>query len=228
MYDEFLRDKRVALVGPASSTELMKIGPLIDSYDLVARVGNYYDLVLEETGTRTDILCENFWFWDGKTNIDEQGLYDYWLSQGLKYVNHVWPNNHGLDRFKDINKGRVKITMQSDPMIKSIRNKIRSPTKGICTMLDFITRPFKELFLVGFSCSRGFYYRHGYLNNRFRMPPGDQEYIDPVESSKELSKWCVNTSSWHHHLDEEFNIMKQVASDKRVTTDEWLTKILCV
>lgn len=206
----------------------MKLGSLIDSYDIVARVGHYYDLVPEETGTRTDILCDNFWFWDGKTGIDEHGLYNKWLGEGMKWANHVWPNNLGISRFRDVNKDRVKIKLQPDSLITSIRKRVKSPTKGICTMFDFISQPIKELFLVGFSCSRGFYYRRGYLENRFRMPSGDAPYMDPHETSKDISKWCVNSRAGDHNLDMEFDAMKSISQDPRVTTDPWLTKILCV
>lgn len=226
MFKSFLEGKRVALVGPGAQTEIMKLGPLIDSYDIVARIGHYNILVPDEIGSRTDIIMENFWFWETKFNWDYKKLYDEWVRQGTKWFNHIWCDNIGLHNFDEINHGRIPIKYQEIDKIKSIRNSINSPTKGACAIHDLLDYPIKELFIVGFSFLKGFGYRKDYFTNPFSHPTWGTEYIDPKESVKDIHKWTVNLQGYDHKLQEELDWFKSI-NDKRVKCDEYLEIIRC-
>ena len=58
-YAEIIRDKTIAIVGPASYLENSKLGKEIDSYDLVVRINRGIELIenySSDIGFRTDIL----------------------------------------------------------------------------------------------------------------------------------------------------------------------------
>jgi hypothetical protein len=204
----------------------MKLGSIIDSYDIVARVGDYCKLVHDEVGSRTDILCENFWFWDDKYKIDRQGLYDEWVSQNTKFINYIWPDSNGLKNFLNINNSRLEISYQPFEIQLKIRDILGSPTKGMCAIYDMLSHPIKELFLVGFSFCKGFGYRKDYFTNPYRVPTGEVEYVNPHESANYISKWTVRLSGYDHNLEGELNWFKDI-KDKRIVCDEWLERIRC-
>jgi hypothetical protein len=225
MYAEFLKDKRVALVGPGAQTEIMKLGSIIDSYDIVARVGHYNVLVPDEIGSRTDLILENFWFWEPKFELNMVGLYDEWVKQGTKWFSHVWCDNTGIHNFWEINKGRVPIQTQKLEKIQAIRNQIDSPTKGACAIYDLLTHPIKELFVVGYSFCKAFGYRKDFFDNPFKHPTWGVDYVDPKESVHNLDKWTVKLRGYDHPLDKELDWFKSVKQDSRVKCDEWLEQI---
>lgn len=226
MFKSFLEGKRVALVGPASQTEIMGIGKLIDSYDVVARVGQYNRLVPNEVGSRTDIIMENFWFWDNNYKVDKEGLLAEWLSQGTQWFDHVWPDNVGLNVFLPMVLGKAKVATQKIEHINAIRKITGSPTKGMCSIYDLLTYHITELFVVGFSFHKAFSFRKDYYTNPFHMPTFGSEYQDPNESSHELSKWNVKVQGYDHDVREELNWFKGI-KDNRLKCDEWLER-LCV
>jgi hypothetical protein len=226
MLKSILEGKKVALVAPGAQTEIMSLGSLIDSYDIVARVGNLAPLVKDEVGSRTDILCENFWFWSDKYSIDKAGLYNQWLSEGVKYVNYIWPDSHGLLEFRKLNNDRLPISYQPFDVQLKIRDVVGSPTKGMCAIYDFLQYPIAELFVVGYSFCKGFGYRKDYFLNTFNVPTGEVEYINPLDSMKDLSKWTVNLKGYDHKLREELDWFKSI-KDSRLKCDPWLEKLLC-
>jgi len=72
----YFKNKTVALVGPASHLSGSSLGNYIDSFDIVARVGDQYfsqdDPIRNDIGGRTDILFNGFNCWG--TNIAENNL----------------------------------------------------------------------------------------------------------------------------------------------------------
>lgn len=228
MYKSILEGKRVALVAPGAQTEIMKIGPLIDSYDLVARVGIYTKLVPDEVGSRTDILCENFWEWtESHEHLKRQELYDEWMNQGVKMVRFVWMSTDGLIEFAKLDNNRTPVYMQSPEIQKAIRNVVGSPTKGMCSIWDFLVHPIKELFLVGFTSECGFGYRKDLVNNPFQAWRGcNVEYFDPHETSKNYDMFTRNIRHADHDHLTELNWLKGVKNDPRVKFDEWSERIL--
>ena len=58
-FSAFVKDKKVALVGPANYLNLFKFGEKINNYDLTARVNRGMELVENNSskiGSKTDIL----------------------------------------------------------------------------------------------------------------------------------------------------------------------------
>lgn len=222
MYEQFITGKSVALVAPGSQTEIMKLGSLIDSYDIVARVGCYAESVPDELGSRTDIICENFWFWNDDHVMPmarRKSIYDMWVKQGVQFINYVWPNSKGLENFKEMNTNNIIVRMQPEDLQKQIRSTVNSPTKGLCSIHDFLNSPIKELFLVGFTACRGFSYRKDYVDpNIGAIIP----YIDPKECAKDLCKWAYFNTS--HRFKEEFSYIKNHVRGK-VKMDEYMEKV---
>jgi hypothetical protein len=228
VYEQFLQGKRVALVGPGAQTEIMKLGDLIDSFDVVARVGHYNVLVPDEIGSRTDIVCENFWFWTNQYQLKKAEQYEEWIRQGVKFINYVWMESEGLQEFKRMNNGLLKLRLQPNDAILAIRSAVDSPTKGFCSIFDFLTMPIKELFLVGFTCGRGFGYRKDYFTNPFNMPTPNQQYVDPNESTHNLDKWTEKLRGHDHRPEEELNYLRDLLKHPKVSVDPWCERVLCV
>lgn len=225
MYAEYISGKRVCLVAPGSQTEIMKEGSLIDSYDIVGRVGLYNKLVPDEMGSRTDIRFDNFWCWDnsGRWHVDKKGLYELIDSEGTQIVRHPWCHTEGLNEFAKINDGRIDVSIQEEEIYKDIRKKVSTPTKGICSIFDLLHHDIKELYLVGFSFGRGFSYRRDCFENPYGQPCVESGYVEPSWSVNNLDKWSMTDPD--HDIKDEWEAFKRI-QDHRLHCDQWLTRLL--
>jgi hypothetical protein len=87
--------------------------------------------------------------------------------------------------------------------------------------------PIKELFLVGFTFSKGFGYRKDSIENTVNILPHWDKHIDPKEAVHNLDKWAVNLREADHKFSEELDWFKSF-KDSRIRCDEWMERVLCV
>lgn len=88
-FKNFLKGKKVVLVGPASSMKGRELGSFIDSFDVVVRTNNMMNSLLDnpelqkDFGTRTDVLYVNVTY---ERDMLEDWRMEDWVESGLKYV----------------------------------------------------------------------------------------------------------------------------------------------
>ena len=153
-YKNFLKGKRVAIVGPAKSVMFQKNGPLIDSYDVVVRICNTeadFDLSHhgDYIGTKTDVMYNVM-------DSHISNLKKWIVDNGVKYLSTTYPSQ---EWFFGRMKGNVKLLRREDAFktviippepyffVKKATNS--RPNSGFCAIIDLLSSELKELFITG-------------------------------------------------------------------------------
>tara|TARA_A200000159_G_scaffold163993_1_gene192034 strand:- start:1725 stop:2510 length:786 start_codon:yes stop_codon:yes gene_type:complete len=185
---EYVKNKRVALVGPAKSIEGIKQGSLIDSYDIVCRVKSFYvqPNKREFYGSRVDVLYTD----NNETNdvlpgdtITDKGdkrlitmsessiaLRESILKDQVKFIVSTYPKEEWffhrfispLSQMSRYTKVRI---LPGEPYM-TVREKTMRPNGGFSAILDLQSLPIKELYITGIDFYRSLY-KSNYLNSLY-------------------------------------------------------------
>lgn len=151
-----LKNKRVAIVGPADSAYEAENAAYIDSFDYVIRINkaivNWKPENEKYIGTKTDILLHNF-LENEKTG---GGILDFELFEkyGIKYVLNPIPIYFGFRNifnfYKKYSKS-YKTYIGYKPVYKKYieRFKPQRPTTGFSGLMMVLESDFKEFFITG-------------------------------------------------------------------------------
>ena len=237
-YYNFLKNKKVAIVGPAKSIEGTRQGALIDSHDVVVRVKSTYippDL-REDLGSKTDVLYTD----DESTNdilpgdtvrksgakwsINESSdLRDEKVD--IKYICSVYPQGEwffgrfieALERFSQSHDVRII----GDKPYFEVKKHTNRPNAGFSAIIDLLTAPISELYITGIdfyrSLYRGSYLNSGYTPDTIRSWAHSSDGVDPKTGKED-----------RHDPDAQFKYFKydMYLKDKRIKVDNFLAKAL--
>ena len=217
---QLLKDKRVAIVGAASSAYNSNKGEYIDGFDYVIRV-NKAPLLLKEgkglndIGTKIDILFHSFFEneYSGGGPLDFE-LYD---KLGVRYVINPIPTYFGyrgiFNFYKKYLLPRKVYTLDYAPYrrLEKAFGKFR-PTTGFCALHTALESDFKELFITGFT-----FFKTAYADG----------YRDTMKQAEQANKYIKESNI--HNPDIEYQEFKKLLvknSFKRIEMDETLKQIL--
>ena len=237
-YFDYLKGKRVALVGPAKSVEGTRQGSVIDDYDVVVRIKSIYipPSMVDDLGSRGDILyTDNHETNDimpgdevivsGDKSIINPSEVQEAEPMKFKYICSAYPQGEWFfDRFvpslnylSDIT--RVRIT-KDDPYFE-VKKHTNRPNAGFAALIDLLTTPLSELYITGIDFYRTLY-RGNYLNSKWtsdtvKRMAHDHDGVDPKTGKKD-----------RHEPDLQFKYFKydMYLKDKRIKLDPFLTKII--
>jgi GT2 family glycosyltransferase len=212
-YFEFMKGKRVAIVGPAPNVIGSKQGKKIDSYDIVIRVNKFLfsdNRHEDDLGSRTDILynCLN--------RDPENGgpiTIGMMTDNNVQWVCCPYPEIAPFDRdvvtFKNLNKGKVPFHVIDEEYYVDVSNQMGTrPNTGIVAILDILNQHVKELYITGFTFFQGGYYKD-------YRPLNEKQVMGRMDAHK------------NHSQEPQRKFIKYVYEhDKRVTVDKDLEKIL--
>ena len=219
---DFLKDKKVILVGPSESLLKNKNKEFIESFDIIVRVNRGIeptDKYGEYVGERTDILynCmlehpDNGW------KIDS----NYFASKKLKFVvYHPEVDFHGraIDKDPSHLKPKTIKKLQNNNIFTNkigfeFYNKISSqvkcrPNTGYIAIFDLLNYDVKELYITGFTF---------YLD---KFMPGYKDQVD----KEEFNNKCF-TSQRHNQKNLWEFLKKSYAENSKLKVDPYLHKIL--
>lgn len=210
----YLKGKRVCIVGPAPTIMDLKNGKEIDSYDVVIRINKPYKMtseIPEYCGKKTDVLinCLN-------THEENGGPYlDEWLN--LDWVFCPYPLKPPFE--KDIvkfikeekyyNLSKEKFCFNKLDEYNTLEKKVRCRPNSGMAGIDFILKSkFKELFITGFTFFKG-----GYVKSYREY--GEEEVLNRM------------ISAGNHIQDYQFKYFKiLIKKYKNVKVDSGLMEIL--
>lgn len=213
-YCEYLKDKRVVIVGPAPSILNSKQQHLIDSYDVIVRLNRALPLpehLKVDIGSRTDVLynCMN-------PSNECGGKIDTELLNklGVKFLVSPYSPLKNNYRFKkDIEQFLKKtpsvLFCHIDPdYFNKLLKLMQLPNTGICAILDLLQQDIKELYITGFTFFKG-----GYIKEY--RPYNEQQVLARMDKYK------------LHDQDKQLRYMKKkLLNDTRVKLDDKLREIL--
>lgn len=213
IYSNYLKNKRVVVVGPAPSIIGSKQKELIDSYDVIVRINKAFPIpsdLMDDIGTRTDILynClnphpEN----GGPLNMAE-------LKKNVKWIACPYPNidpfNKNIDSFINTNKKYgINFNIIDKSKYLDISRKMDTrPNSGVLTILDLLNYDIQELYITGITFFKGGYYKK-YRNYN------EEQVLERMRAAG------------NHDQNKQFEYMKNILlNDKRVKCDDKLNEIL--
>jgi len=166
-YCNFLKDKRVALVGPSPSIIGSGNGNLINNCDIIVRMNKAIPVPVKlaaDIGSRTDVLYNCM-----EPNPNSGGRIDIklWNQHRVKWVCSSYPvlpfSVHNIKQFihlnnmapKKINFRCVAMNIYT-PVAMSTKTR---PNTGLLAICDILNCPVKSLYITGMTFGKDGYYR---------------------------------------------------------------------
>jgi hypothetical protein len=208
--EDFVKDKRVVIVGPAKSINDTKQGKFIDSFDIVVRFNNSIPINKqnnEDVGIRTDILC---------SCLEEHRLSggdikpELWKNEGVKWVlsaypKELWYVKNNYNEFVRRNRGAINHHVVELDFFEGLEEELGTrPTTGYLGITYLLSMNIKELYVTGITfCSDG--YAKGYKDS-----------VDDKTFKK------ISNSNIHSQEPAEIHFKKLCFSDERIILDDFL------
>lgn len=208
-YDNFINDKRVIVVGPATTLQNTKSKSFIDSFDVVVKTNGMWNIApeyIEDYGDRCDIVYFNIQY------IRDVAINPIALkSRGIKYVCLKWYDGN-LETLNKVIPFRI------------IPNKIdfpfkKSPLMGSLLLNDLLSFSPKSIHLTGMDF---------YTNSE----PYIQAYQLPIVNELIKKTWAPYlikiqndepAASAVHHINDDFlYVYRQYTTTKIITVDDHL------
>lgn len=191
-FRNYVKDKRIAIVGPASSAKHEANGTYIDSFDIVVRINKQWRIppdLHKYVGKRVDILyhCLNF-----RETCGGELNYPY-LKKTVKYIVSPYPfiNNdkhrdtmfHGeyqLEQFYRfyMESNGIPFLPISNKLYNEVDKHIQTRmNSGFSAIIHLLSLPIKELYIKGFSFFLDGYmpeYRGDFIYNDYMKRNHDQ------------------------------------------------------
>jgi hypothetical protein len=223
-YYNFLKDKKVCIVGPAPHLIDSNKSEFIESYDIIVRLNRSFPVSKKrekDIGKRTDIFynCLN-------PEPDSGGSLNLDLiKNNVKYLSmpypDIFPFNIDIARFNYFNNNyNIPFHIMDLETYKIVSSEMGTrPNTGVLAIIDILSYPVKELYVTGISFFRGGY---------------DIEYRDKVDGikvkdqkhSEQLALDRMRRSGNHTQEGQIQYIKKIFKSDDRFKGDEIFEKIM--
>lgn len=249
----YLKGKKVILVGPSKYLEKSGLGHWIDSFDVVIRQKNGFPVPksqIQDLGTKTDLYYTNLkpaqhnfspevyhemaklkmivipYPLSAPANYTEQGLFKT-LKKAIKEV------IQDISRYIPGFNVPFKVDSNSNYFILLERAMQTRPTTGMLTIMDILQYPIKELHLTGFT------FRHRLIELQEKYLKGIK--IDPEELRREMGQvyagsykseeqlryaWDKTIKNNCHDIKKEFDFfLKILNNDSRIHLDQTMSQI---
>lgn len=223
-YGEYLRDKRVCVVGPSPHMINSECGERIDEYDIVVRLNRAYPVPIErykDIGSRTDILYNCL-----HTELDSGGVLDLEsIKDNVKFISMPYPNkipfSENITKFNGFNeKWNVPFHIIDESLYNKVEDETNTrPNTGVLSIIDLLSFDIKELYVTGFSFFRGGY------DPLYRSIIEGVEVIDQKHSEELVFKRMERTGN-HKQIPQIEYIKKLFRSDRRFIGDSVFNEIM--
>lgn len=210
-FQQFLAQKKVAIVAPSQSLYRQKSGSIIDQYDVVVRINNSFELMQvapEYYGTRCDVNYIN--------GLKYSLLPNIWCEKKIKYICAAYPKEVDFMLNTPLQSFTAHPVRWYDlDFYNTLCQRIGyRPLSGTCTLADIMRYKVKEVRLFGLD-----FYRTGY----------DSRYIGyHFCELKDLKGYLqLLDPDYPHNFDADYLYFKKyLYPDKRVVVDDFFKKIL--
>jgi len=216
LYEEFLKEKTVCIVGPspsikdiANSSFKTKQEQLakIESYDLIVRLNSIFPIqpsIKEYVGDRTNILYHCMSADPKKGHFDVNYIKDKitWLVSSMPYKP---PFSGDIDYFIARSRGSINFTVPDINFFLNLEKTLGCrPNTGFFSIMDLLSCEIKELFIIGITFFQG-----GYVKEYRDM--NEQQALKLMDEHK------------NHKQEPQIELMKKVLeNDSRVKIDQHL------
>ena len=220
---DYIFNKKVALIGPASYLLNYKMGSLIDSYDIVIRVGRSIEILdnyPESLGSKTNILynsCIESPNQGGDLNID------LFKSHGIEWICTIPASTrNGRCRsnalHRSVNSSSIKKIKQNFnfhltdwKICAEVNRKLKCRgNTGFVAIFDLLHHQIRELFICGYS-----FYLDPYIKD-YKKGCREREADNALRIS---STRHIQANHWQY-------LKEEVGKNSHIKVDPFLKKIL--
>lgn len=217
----FLKGKRVCIVGPAPSIIGSNQGEIIDNYDVVVRLNKALPIpedLSQDIGTRTDILynCMNpSEECGGKISISTlnrsncQFLVGAYPPLERMGSTKIRTRKDNLTFYQKYNSTYSNFCYTDLNYFRKLWKNMKMPNTGVMTILDLLRFDIKELYITGITFFKGGYY------SKYRK-------YNEKQVLKRMEKFNL-----HKQNEQRKYVTKVLSKDPRVRVDQALYKIIC-
>lgn len=219
-YKEFLKNKKVAIIGPAESAFFNESGKYIDTFDIVVRVNRGIEMVKGNEsfiGNRTDVLYNSLDY-----GINSGGNLEG-VDNTIKFICCPYSIEEGTFR-----RGAIPSSVFDKFNIRfidtKVYNKLKSGTNsginsGFGAIVDILQHDIQQLYITGID-----FYRSLYSSKYPSQTNNMAVSFDAIEKELEFKKYPNRRV---HHPDRQYiEFKKIISSDERIKLDPFLTKII--
>jgi len=222
-YSEFLKGKKVVLVGPAYHTKNTLQKKLIHSYDIVVRMN--FGFATNSPKVERDIGDKiNIWYSSLSLHFFDPHVLTYkeirsMRKRGLKWMAHACSHHsYGEQQLRKINKDDIPIHRVDSSHFNFLQSKIGNKVSvGLLTIYDLLQFKIKELYITGMS-----FFDTSVINKRRTY---HTTYHSPKCGLKGLNYIDIQKSN-HNFKKELKYFAKLYKFDKRISCDKVLKKTL--
>ena len=224
-YKNYLKGKRVVLVGPSKTLSMQEEGELIDSYDVVVRLNNMLNIpddMKKHLGSRTDVVYATLDDPPKKMAID-------CVKNKVKFLSSSYPRDEwffpermlkNVMTLKKINKFKT-VVIPNEPYFSIKKHNKTRPNTGFSAIIDLLSSDLKELHIIGVD-----FYRSVCLE-------GENSYIKGYEGQwtrkpkKDFLKIEYDGED-RHDPDNDFTFFKKemYEKDERIKVDKFMKLFL--
>lgn len=205
----YLKGKKVVLVGPADTLQGQEMGEFIDNHDVVVRLNHAWPLPAEykkDIGTRIDILYHNL---NPKKQRIRKVDVRRMRQDGVKWIISTHPAARLRYRLRQrrvrrVSQGVVKLKAVPLSVKKRLRPAVGSANGGFMAIVDLLRYPIDKLYVTGFS-----FYTTGYLNYPNYKP-----------------RFIKSALSRHNQRKHKKFLTRLIVREKRLEVDPFITRIL--
>ena len=223
-YNEFLKGKRVVIVGPSPSLEESGKGEWIDSFDIVVRINKAFPIesgLKKDLGSRTDIhyhcLCTDM---HSGGPVFYKEMKDQNVFVSCPYPKWVQPFYDDVVRFENDNKKwDLGFHVLNTNYFMGITEMIGTrPNSGTLTILDLLCYDVKELHITGFT-----WFRDGWR----KTYKDHTKIFGEEEGKRKEEKWLKGDFNGNHKQKPQENLVREIyLNDDRVFIDDIMKEIL--
>ena len=225
IFENYIENKKIIIVGPAKYLIGKKMGKFIDNFDIVIRIKKGFPIkeeLKEDLGEKTDILLSSL-----KTSRVKDINRKYYYQNNFKkediekmnkllnfilfpYPTLIQPFDKFYSQFKLLNNVKtILITGDNkyDNYLKFIKELDTTPTIFLASLWYLLFFKFKELYIIGITFQEDGYY------NEYKTE----------EMFKSSQKRTINGKIKVHDMNKEKKFLKKIISkDDRIIFDNYI------
>lgn len=217
MFKDFIENKKIIIVGPASYLKQNPIADKIDQFDTIIRVNSSIDLVEKIphiVGEKTDIVHATVAV-DHLTNTNHRKV-EFWIKKQIKHlrisppgIRASWLAN--IRTFEALNRNRLDYSIVDGHKymnyIKECKNSI--PNTGFTAILDCLEYNPEQVHISGITFFKG-----GYMS----------EYGVSTISEKQVRELFSRVQN--HDIDKQIDFFRKIYKERKITCDNFIKESL--
>lgn len=209
-----IEGKNVVVVGPAGSIKNARQGQLIDSFDVIVRIGQPFPLrEFEHFGMITDVVynaLDNALISGG--NIEEQAK--LWKENSVKTVVAAYPDSAHSAPEETRDVGLDLAFVRRDDYNQLHEELGSRPSTGVIAIAHLLKQNPRILHIIGID-----FYRSMYASPEYKSKTGVGKWNhDDLKADQEFGQFP--NSKDHHNPDKQFMWLKdRAATDSRISLD---------